>query len=294
MHLAKFCHRVFRVPMAKSENNRCKFFFNTKHGYLNFQKDHGYQLQNPAIYLVRPNILAAGDELAGLNKGLAEIRVKNDAIREKYKLDMNELPKRIQEFTKELENQGRSKQEIKQLLSVMRFKLNADLERKNWNSKKRRKTMDKFLISSRTNFSNDYRTNRFMPIWKTMFIRATYTMYRGWLNEGLAQIFEEGVIEAGTLRLDIPSRSRLTKLQNDLQSDARISLEDVLTAEPSMFLVNHQSDAKTSERLYLYSWGLAYYLTVHEPVLQAKAARSIRRDRIDAPKTDRAVRDPDQ
>ena len=36
-----------------------------------------------------------------------------------------------------------------------------------------------------------------------------------WLNEGLAQVFEGGQLESGSLRLDAPDTARLKLLQED-------------------------------------------------------------------------------
>jgi hypothetical protein len=92
-----------------------------------------------------------------------------------------------------------------------------------------------------------------------------------WLNEGLAQMFEEGQLELGTLRLDAPSRKRLTVLQADLRGEnqgAEETLTELLTADARKFLATHSSSPEVSQRLYLYSWGLAHYLAVRRPILE--------------------------
>jgi hypothetical protein len=91
-----------------------------------------------------------------------------------------------------------------------------------------------------------------------------------WLNEGLAQVFEEGILELGALRLDAPSRTRLAAMQADLRGQPRLTLTELLTADGRAFLVAHPTAAKTSQRYYLYSWALAYYLAVREPVLETE------------------------
>ncbi|GAG51144.1 unnamed protein product, partial [marine sediment metagenome] len=90
-----------------------------------------------------------------------------------------------------------------------------------------------------------------------------------WLNEGLAQVFEDGRLESGTLRIDAPRKSALMRLQGDLQSAERLSLAEVLSAEPEVFLVTHTQKGRASSRHYLYSWGLAYYLTFNKGILAA-------------------------
>ena len=80
-----------------------------------------------------------------------------------------------------------------------------------------------------------------------------------WLNEGLAQIFEAGQIEADSLRIDAPDRTRLVQLQDDLRAERPLTIEEVVAADEQDFL--NPSSSRSAQRYYLYSWGLAYYLT---------------------------------
>ena len=92
-----------------------------------------------------------------------------------------------------------------------------------------------------------------------------------WLNEGLAQMFEEGQLELGTLRLDAPSRKRLSALQAELRTETVSvpkSLVEVLTADARAFLASHSTGAEVSQQHYLYAWGLAHYLAVRQPILE--------------------------
>ena len=76
---------------------------------------------------------------------------------------------------------------------------------------------------------------------------------------------------AGTLRLDAPSPKRLAALQSELRAESQPtakSLAEVLTADPRSFLTSHSTSAELSQRNYLYSWGLAHYLAVRQPILE--------------------------
>src|SRR5690606_37718104 len=88
-----------------------------------------------------------------------------------------------------------------------------------------------------------------------------------WLNEGLAQIFEAGLLEADILRIDAPSAERLAKLQADLRGRQSLHIGDLLAADQTAFLVPHADRGQTSQRHYLYSWGLAWYLTFDQSLL---------------------------
>ncbi|MFM8891451.1 MAG: DUF1570 domain-containing protein, partial [Planctomycetia bacterium] len=92
-----------------------------------------------------------------------------------------------------------------------------------------------------------------------------------WLDEGLAQVFESAPLEAGELRLDAADPVRLKALRDLLGSGSPPSLEAMLDAGPSQFLVGHQGGRETSRRHYLLAWGLAFHLAVLEPVLSPEA-----------------------
>lgn len=85
-----------------------------------------------------------------------------------------------------------------------------------------------------------------------------------WLNEGLAQVFETSVVEAGELRADPPHRERLNRVKESLRnkkSQPLVPLADLLLTGKETFLTSHRDQRGTAERAYLASWALAYYLT---------------------------------
>jgi Protein of unknown function (DUF1570) len=88
-----------------------------------------------------------------------------------------------------------------------------------------------------------------------------------WLSEGLAQIFESPLFDADLLRIDAPDPQRLARLQADLASHPRLTLNELLSADQSRFLVPHDASGRTSERHYLYAWSVAYYLVFEHPRL---------------------------
>ncbi len=81
-----------------------------------------------------------------------------------------------------------------------------------------------------------------------------------WLNEGLAQIFETALVEAGELRIEQTDAERLARVRTALARGEMVSVADLLSAGPRPFLVAHASDQQISDRYYLASWALAFYL----------------------------------
>lgn len=85
-----------------------------------------------------------------------------------------------------------------------------------------------------------------------------------WLNEGLAQVFETAVVEAGELRADHPDGDRLQRAKDWLKGKnggALVPLADLLVVGRDAFLASHADQKAASDRAYLSSWALAYYLT---------------------------------
>ena len=84
-----------------------------------------------------------------------------------------------------------------------------------------------------------------------------------WLNEGLAQIFETAVVEAGELRADTPDKARLDEVRKRLRKDGAglMPLPELLVSGREAFLTHHADQRAAADRAYLTSWALAYYLT---------------------------------
>jgi hypothetical protein len=92
-----------------------------------------------------------------------------------------------------------------------------------------------------------------------------------WLNEGLAQIFEGAIVEAGELRVERPDADRLQRVQGLIRDKQIVGVGELLKSGPKDFIVVHGSDRQTSDRNYLTSWALAYYLTFDRKLLGTKA-----------------------
>ena len=85
-----------------------------------------------------------------------------------------------------------------------------------------------------------------------------------WLNEGLAQLFESAVVEAGELRADAVDPVRLEKAKDAIRgrNELRlVPLVDLLHANRDAFVTKHADQAANADRTYLTCWAAAYYLT---------------------------------
>jgi hypothetical protein len=97
-----------------------------------------------------------------------------------------------------------------------------------------------------------------------------------WLNEGLAQLFETAVVEAGEVRADHPDGERLQRAKDWLKGKnggALVPLADLLAVGRDAFLASHADQKAASDRAYLSSWALAYYLTFDRRLIGTAAFR---------------------
>ena len=92
-----------------------------------------------------------------------------------------------------------------------------------------------------------------------------------WLDEGLAQVFECGLLEAGELRLDAPDPQRLARLADLLDTTREPVLAGLVTAGERQFVVGHGTPTATSRRAYLLAWGVAFDLVLGAPGLSSSA-----------------------
>jgi hypothetical protein len=256
-------------PNLRTERLRI-YLFDSQAEYRAFQKQQGLQLKHQAFYLREKNILAAGTDLSNLAQNLAAVQQKNAATKQSLATLTQEMPKKLQQEALNFKQQGRSPEQVKQLVSLLRGGMQRELtamqSKLDIAERKNSREFDQF---TKQLFQSLYHEAFHAYLENFVFPADKHDVPR-WLNEGLAQVFEEGVLESGTLRLDVPGQQRLAALQRDLAEKSRLPLSEVLQATPQQFLVAHDAAALESERLYLYSWGLAYYLVIREPVLQTK------------------------
>jgi hypothetical protein len=95
-----------------------------------------------------------------------------------------------------------------------------------------------------------------------------------WLNEGLAQLFEDPVIEAGELRVGHADPVRLKKVQAavaERKADGGlVPVADLLRTGREQFVTAHAGEKEVADRNYLSAWGLAHYLTFGRKVVGTK------------------------
>jgi hypothetical protein len=227
--------------------------------YRAYLREAGLAIASPAFYSASENLVVAGGQLNSYARRLRQVRAGNEETRRQYELLKDNFPKRLATVTDQLRQRGYRDSEIEE-----EAKLRTAIWQREYDDAMAR--LDVVKVQNEAKFSE---------VTGTMFARLYHEAFHAylesyvytekdvavprWLDEGIAQIFESGRLEADTLRVDAPAPDRLVRLKADLSGDQPLTVTGILNADEQDFLAGH--NGQTGQRYYLYSWGLAYYLT---------------------------------
>ncbi len=222
------------------------------------------KLLNPAVYDVATNRILCGTELKRLGDELQAARVHHG----QQLADLDRYQKRVQMLYRG--------EELARLLRAV------DAERKrifiagvNNGVKFDDATARLFALLHHEAFHAYVATFVYPPL-KPEEVRAGKGVGElpRWLNEGLAQVFESAVVEAGELRADHPDPIRLQRVKQWLRGKRGgplVPLPELLAIGRDSFLASHADQKAASDRAYLTSWALAYYLTFDRHLIGTEA-----------------------
>jgi len=258
-------YRQLLPPRNRQSSNLRLLLFGSLDEYRRFMHESGFRIANPAFYSPSQNLIVAGSDLNAYARRLAQVQSQNQEVRRQYKMLDASFADRLAGVLEEMRKRGYDESEIER---------EARLRKAIW-QRQYDAAMKEIDLAERQNDA------KFAEVTEQMFIRLYHEAFHAyvenyvyphrdgamprWLNEGLAQIFEGGQLDADTLRIDAPDRDRLRRLQEDLAGDDSLAIADLLTAEENEFLAIHDSEA--GRRHYLYCWGLAYYMAFENSLL---------------------------
>jgi hypothetical protein len=245
--------------------------FGTSQQYRRALAAQGLSVANPAVYLPAKNLILAGSDLNDFDAALAKVDRQHDQIRAQLDALVSEAPARTKDLFETLTKNGIPAAQRQRIVAA---------EEKQWEDR-RRDTRRKIAELERDNAA------KFNVVAGQMFRRLSHEAFHAyleafvyprksydvprWLNEGMAQVFEAGLLEADTLRIDNPNTVALEYLQQDLAGGQSLGLAELLNAGSEAFLAGHADAGKDVARAYYYSWGLAYYLAFEQGVLGTNA-----------------------
>ena len=262
-------YRQMLPPRLQTSKRLQVLLFGASDQYREHLRTLGLDIGNPAVFAANLNLIVAGSDTERFRDELAKVRRQHQNLLDELDEQIADGAKRRKTLREQLKASGFPEDQIQNVLLA---------EQKKWDALKA-DYQKKIKALERTNSA------RFGEVAGQMFTRLfheafhayleNYVYPRGefdvprWLNEGLAQTFEGGMLEADTLRVDAPNARALVQLQSDLRGPAPLPLAEVLTSNAATFLSDHRTGSASAARLYLYSWGLAHYLTFEQSLLSS-------------------------
>ena len=212
----------------------------------------GVALKNPAFYDPTSDRIVCGTDLQRLGEDLAQFRA---AAKERLDSLAKEEAKLIGLYgkTPELDRHLQPRREIRASIEAAA-----------------RHNEEVFEKATRQAFQTLYHEAFHAYVGNFVFPTGKNELPR-WLNEGLAQVFETAIFEAGELRLGHADGLRLGKAQEALKAGTFPPITDLLTAGPTVFVVRHDAQRPAVDRVYVATWALAAYLMFDRRVLGTAA-----------------------
>ncbi len=255
-------YRQLLPPRSTQRTGLRLLIFGSTDEYQRQLRESGLDIAGPAWFSKTRNLVAAGGELNAFQRRLQQTQAQNDEVRRQYKDLKSSFPERLASLIQQMKQRGYSAAQIEQ---EVKFRSAA------W-----QREYDEAM--SRLDLAAVQNEAAFAEVAGQMFAQLYHEAFHAyvdnyacppgqadfphWLNEGLAQIFEAGQVEADSLRIDAPHRARLAQLQQELRSAPPLPLREILQADEQT-LLNPASD-RSAQRYYLYAWGLAYYLAFED------------------------------
>lgn len=81
-----------------------------------------------------------------------------------------------------------------------------------------------------------------------------------WLNEGLAEYFEDGVIVDGRMKLGIASQSRLVVLRDAIRKNRHVPFAQLINMTPGAWAMTLHRNKTKAGVLYDQAWSVVYFL----------------------------------
>jgi hypothetical protein len=239
-------------PRAENREPTTVMLFRSGEEYASWLKSRGHNFVNLAYYNPATNRIVCGGDLFQLGEELDRVRRQHQQLRQ----DLDRQEATLLKLYKGSKEMARHIQPIRDT----RQKINL-ADRKNHGAFERA-TKQLFAVLYHEAF-HAYLASRVYP--------PPGPEPPRWLNEGLAQIFETAIVEAGELRLGHPDADRLAKAKAAVRQNQLVPIEQLLGAEAKQFQAAHAGDRSVTGQYYLTAWVAAFHLAFERRLLGTTA-----------------------
>jgi len=238
----------------------------------------GNAVRNPAFYAPDRKLVAAGCDMAAYRAAIDEVRRRHDELSEKLDAEQAKIDKAraevraiVDKYHKALHNAGattpRGKAIMRQVRSAeRRWQIHVmKLEKPLKDIKKKIGELDRRnerVFDERADgmLRTLYHEGFHAFLDQFLFDEELVKKVPRWLNEGLAQYFEEARVEGARLVLGQENRRKLAFLRKASREGKLVPIPRMLTAGAEDYLVRDASNLENSTKHYLQAWCLIHLL----------------------------------
>jgi hypothetical protein len=242
----------FLPPRGEGRQPTTVILFRSGEEYAAWLKARGHNFVNLAYYNPTSNRIVCGDDLVRLGDDLERVRRQHQQLRK----DLERQEAALLKLYKGSKDMARHIQPIRDVRKRI------DLADQKNETTFREATGQLFAVLYHEAF------HAYLASW--VYPSPGPEVPR-WLNEGLAQIFETAIVEAGELRIGHADSIRLGKAKAAARQNELVPIEQLLRAEQKQFQAAHAGDRTQTGQYYLTAWAAAFHLTFERRLLGTTA-----------------------
>jgi hypothetical protein len=225
------------------------------------------RFQNPACFIEDKNTVVIGSDLTRLSAATSQLESQNARLRRELRDLEDRLSQRLRSVGDSLRGNGLSNGEVGRELMKVRGQFKQQLGKKHEELRQSDTQIERlFKQAAGQMLVRLYHEAFHAYVRNWVFPRPQYDI-PPWLDEGLAVLFEGGLLEGDKLRVDAPNPAALKKLKADLEGSDPLPLTDLLAAGQGSFHIAAAARPEAPDRYYVNAWGLVYYLTFEQRLL---------------------------
>ncbi len=225
------------------------------------------KFQNPACFIEDKNTVVIGSDLTRLGAATSQLEAQNARLRRELRDLEQRLSDRLRAVGNSLRKSGLSNGEVGRELLKVRGQFKQQLEKKNDELRQSDMQIERlFKQAAGQMLVRLYHEAFHAYVRNWVFPHPRYDI-PPWLDEGLAVLFEGGLLEGDKLRVDAPNPAVLKKLKADMAGPDPLPLNDLLASGQRSFHIAATARPEAADRYYVNAWGLVYYLTFEQHLL---------------------------
>ncbi|MFT3878878.1 MAG: DUF1570 domain-containing protein [Gemmatales bacterium] len=225
--------------------------FHTLAEYRAWQQKKGISILNPAVYDAKADEILIGSDLENQSRQLDELNSKQQ---EQLK-ELTDQKKKLQKHYS-----GQPPALLTKQIQQLTYQLHT-LHTEN---------EDTYAKIEAAFYSILYHEAFHAYLEQWVFPSSRYYVPR-WLNEGLAQIFENAFVEVDQLKIGRIDEKRLLEIQDEVRRGRFMTIREILQAPAQQFFVRHTKESFDADRHYNASWALSHFLTFDLKLLGSPA-----------------------